>query len=91
MDNQFFFWILWSFQPRHARSGGGILEGFNTTFNSLIPKKNDPHTYYDFKPISLCNCIYKIVENVIDQRLKVVLLKNNSKEQFGFVVKLMKQ
>jgi len=52
---------------------GAIHVPFNTTFISLISKTNDTHTYYDFKPISLCNCIYKMVENVIDQRLKVVL------------------
>jgi hypothetical protein len=46
---------------------------FNTTCISLISKIDDPHTYDDFKPISLCNCIYKIVENIIAQRLKVVL------------------
>ena len=64
---------------------GAIHVPFNTTFISLISKTNDPHTYYDFKPISLCNCMYKILENVIDQRLKVVLKKNKSKEQFGFM------
>jgi hypothetical protein len=37
----------------------------NSTFISLIPKSNTPQCMDEFRPISLCNCIYKIVAKVI--------------------------
>jgi hypothetical protein len=37
----------------------------NSTFIALIPKKDISDTLDDFIPISLCNCIYKIISKVI--------------------------
>jgi hypothetical protein len=34
----------------------------------------------DFRPISLCNCIYKVVEKVIARRIKSILSSYVSKE-----------
>jgi hypothetical protein len=39
----------------------------------------------DFRPISLCNCVYKIVSKVIARKLKIILLERISSEQFGFL------
>lgn len=36
-------------------------------------------------PISLCNCIYKVIERIIANRLKLILSKNVYKEQFAFL------
>jgi hypothetical protein len=44
---------------------GRIHSPLNTTFIALIPKVNDPLSFDDFRPISLCNCIYKIIEKII--------------------------
>lgn len=46
------------------------LEGFihaplNLTFIALIPKVEHPSSLDDFKSISLCNCLYKIISKVI--------------------------
>jgi len=57
----------------------------NTTFIALIPKSNSPQTFEDFRPISLCICIYKVVENIISIRPKPILSSSISKEQFGFL------
>lgn len=37
----------------------------NTTFNALIPKAEESNTADKYKPIALCNIIYKIVSKVI--------------------------
>lgn len=39
---------------------GHLLEGINHTFISLIPKHDHPTQASHFRPISLCNTIYKI-------------------------------
>jgi len=46
---------------------------------------DDPRSFDDFRPISLCNCIYKIIAKIITRRLKPLLLEAISKEQFGFL------
>ena len=40
---------------------GHIHPPMNFTFIALIPKSDDPTSFNDFRPISLCNCLYKII------------------------------
>ena len=44
---------------------GKIPAVFNTTFIASIPKTDQPKTFDDFRPISLCNYIYKIINKII--------------------------
>eukprot|EP00253_Pinus_taeda_P033133 PITA_33133 len=68
-----------------SRQKGEVYRPFNSTFIALIPKKDDPETFEDFRPISLCNCIYKIIAKVIALRIFPILSRNISMEQFGFL------
>ena len=68
-----------------SRSAGWIPASFNTTFIALIPNSNNATSLNDFRPISLCNCIYNIISKVIAQRLKAILSAQVSAEQFGFL------
>eukprot|EP00253_Pinus_taeda_P007705 PITA_07705 len=68
-----------------SRKKGEIYGPFNSTFIALIPKKEDPVSFEDFRPISLCNTIYKIIAKIITVRLKPILSSCISKEQFGFL------
>ena len=64
----------------------GRMEGaLNSTFISLIPNKDKPFTFMDFRPISFCNLIYKLIANIASLRLKPFLDKSISLEQFGFL------
>jgi hypothetical protein len=68
-----------------SRKSGYIHLPFNSTFISLIPNKDDPISMEDFRLISLCNCVYKVIEKIINRSLKVALSKCISQEQFIFL------
>jgi hypothetical protein len=57
-----------------ALNTGIIPDGWNDTTIVLIPKVNDPENITQFRPISLCNVIYKIISKVLAQRLKAILI-----------------
>lgn len=62
-----------------------MLRALNTTFLVLIPKKEGADKLEFFRPITLCNVVYKIITKLIVERLKPCLLVLISEEQGGFV------
>jgi hypothetical protein len=52
---------------------GVMPEGINNTSIVLIPKGNKPNDLKDFRPISLCGVIYKLISKCIMNRLRGVL------------------
>ena len=65
-------------------NSGSILKAINHTFITLIPNKN-PKKVTEFRPISLCNVIYKIISKVIANRLKPLLNSIISETQGAFI------
>ena len=64
---------------------GIITSSLNSTFLALIPKKDKPRTFANYRPISLCNLLYKLISKVIAVRIKPFLDFGISQEQFGFL------
>ena len=67
-----------------SRFSGLIPETLNNTFLTLIPKVDRPATFADYRPIALCNLMYKLITKIIAERLNPFLGIHVSAEQFGF-------
>jgi len=63
----------------------GSPHNINNTFISLIPKVNTPTTPFDFRPISLCNVILKIITKTMANKIKFILPNITNDFQSAFV------
>ena len=84
-----YFWELIREEVWHlveeSRAMHWILPSLNTTFVALVPKEEQPSRPEKFRPIALCNVIYKVITKVIANRLKPLLPLLISPEQTGYV------
>ncbi|KAH9651249.1 reverse transcriptase domain-containing protein [Citrus sinensis] len=69
----------------HVLNEGGNLAPLNHTYIALIPKENKPKKVTEFRPISLCNVIYRIIAKTMENRLKQILNDIISPTQSAFV------
>lgn len=56
-----------------SRVNHWLLPSLNTTFIALVPKEESSIKPDKFRPIALCNVIYKIISKVVANRLKPLL------------------
>jgi hypothetical protein len=70
---------------RNFFQSGRLLKQLNHTFIDLIPKVEGAASVNQFRPISLCNVIYKIISKILASRLKLMLPRFISPWQGAFV------
>eukprot|EP00253_Pinus_taeda_P023228 PITA_23228 len=87
-----FFQVGWHFLGKEilelveeSRMNQKVWPALNSTFYALIPKCDNQEDANGFRPIALCNVIYKIITSMMAKRLKPLLDKLISAEQTGFV------
>ena len=64
---------------------GEMTNGVNDTAIILIPKVQFPKELKDFRPISLCNVIYKIMSKCLVNRLRHIMSELISENQSAFI------
>jgi len=62
-----------------------MLRQINHTFIALIPKRDNPAETQHFRPISLCNTVYKTISKILVNRMRPLLDKPVSPVQSAFV------
>ena len=71
---------------RSFLQGKSILEGLCDNTIVLIPKISKVEHLVNYRPISLCNALYKIASKVLVNRLKIFLNDIILEEQSAFVL-----
>ena len=88
--NALFYQKFWHIVGDHVvldcLQSGVMGPDINHTNIVLIPKIKSPEKMFDFRPISLCNVIYKIISKVLANRLKQILPSVISPTQSAFVL-----
>ncbi|KAL5574782.1 hypothetical protein UlMin_016481 [Ulmus minor] len=69
----------------HILNDQGDISGWNKTLITLIPKVKEPKNVKDFRLISLCNVLYKIVSRSITNRFRLILNDVIGESQSAFV------
>ena len=64
---------------------GKLLKQINHTLIALIPKVDNPKSTTQFRPISLCNTLYKIIAKILVNRIQPLLGKITDLVQSAFV------
>jgi hypothetical protein len=61
------------------------LQAINNSFITLVPKVNTPTNLNEFRPISLIDCVVKIITKLMGERLQSVIIPLVHQHQCGFI------
>lgn len=64
---------------------GHLLKEFNHAFIVLIPKTPSASEFADYRPISLCHLIYKLISKILVNRMRPILKRIIAPTQAAFV------
>jgi hypothetical protein len=62
-----------------------LLMEVNATILSFLPKKVNPSTMGDFRPIACCNVVYKCITKILANRMLIFLSELISMNQYAFI------
>jgi hypothetical protein len=62
-----------------------LLKEVNATIITLVPKKINPSSMGDFRPISCCNVIYKCITKILSNRMLPFLADLVGMNQSAFI------
>ena len=62
-----------------------LLRKVNHTFVTLVPKSTNASSLSDYRLISCCNVLYKMITKVLSNRLKLVIDELISENQSAFI------
>jgi hypothetical protein len=85
MDLEFAFFIKVKAAILKFLNGGSFDPSINETYIVLIPKASNAFSVSNYKPISLCNVVYKLIVKTVTNRLKLVLSSIISQNHSAFV------
>eukprot|EP00253_Pinus_taeda_P003595 PITA_03595 len=68
-----------------CRASRSLYNAINSTFIALMPKSDSPSSFDGYRPISLCNVLYKIISKIIANRLRPILSRHIAPQQFAFL------
>jgi hypothetical protein len=77
-------WPLFEYAS-FIHNGGALTQTFRSAAIRLIPKKGDLTRIGNWRPISLLNCIYKVISRAVNNRLQKAAPYILSRAQKGFV------
>lgn len=69
----------------HFYEGCVDIQSIDSSFITLVPKKNNPEVVNDFRPISLMNISLKLLTKALADRLQGVITKLVNENQYGFI------
>lgn len=85
------FWLIVGnsikVEVKQIFSSGKIPEYPNKTLITLIPKCNSPESLSNYRPIGLCNTVYKVITKLLVARIRPILDYLVSSLQITFVPK----
>nr|GEW47367.1 RNA-directed DNA polymerase, eukaryota [Tanacetum cinerariifolium] len=79
LGSNFYDAVVWFFD------NCAFARGCNASFITLIPKTHDPKFVSDYRPISLIGCLYKVITQVLTNRLSLVIPDFISDVQSSFL------
>jgi hypothetical protein len=66
--------------------GDVSVQAINNSFITLVPKVNSSTTLNNFRPISLLNCVVKIITKLLGDRIQKVILSLMHQNQYDFIM-----
>lgn len=64
---------------------GQMSSSLNSTFIALVPKKYRSDSFDEFRPILMCNFLYKLISKFLASRIKRIISEAISQEQQRFL------